>query len=65
MRARMLTRLGREAEDALDAFLAEALAAERRGVRDLERFVAEMAASEIEVKREQEDPERRPAARCG
>jgi ATP-dependent helicase/nuclease subunit A len=50
--------LGREAEDAIDAFLAEALAAERRGVIELERFVHEMAASEIEVKREQEDPER-------
>ncbi|MDR3510233.1 MAG: double-strand break repair helicase AddA [Caulobacteraceae bacterium] len=55
MRARLLTRLGREAEDALDAFLGEALAAEQRGVRDLERFLAQMAASEIEVKREQED----------
>jgi ATP-dependent helicase/nuclease subunit A len=55
MRARTLTRLGREAEDALDAFLGEALAAEQRGVHDLERFLAEMAASEIEVKREQED----------
>jgi ATP-dependent helicase/nuclease subunit A len=55
MRARLLTRLGREAEDALDAFLGEALAAEERGVRDLERFLAEMAASAIEVKREQED----------
>jgi ATP-dependent helicase/nuclease subunit A len=55
MRARMLTRLGREAEDALDAFLGEALAAEQRGVRDLERFLAQMTASEIEVKREQED----------
>ena len=60
--ARFLTRLGREAEDAIDAFLAQALAAERRGVVDLERFVAEMAASEIEVKREQEDG---AAARCG
>ncbi|HTX51457.1 MAG TPA: double-strand break repair helicase AddA [Caulobacteraceae bacterium] len=58
MKRRFLTRLGREAEDALDAFLAEALAAERRGVLELERFVAEMAASEIEVKREQEDAER-------
>lgn len=55
MRARILTRLGREAEDALEAFLGEALAAEQRGVRDLERFLAEMAASAIEVKREQED----------
>jgi ATP-dependent helicase/nuclease subunit A len=55
MRARLLTRLGREAEDALEAFMGEALAAEQRGARDLERFLAEMAASDIEVKREQED----------
>ena len=55
MRARLLTRLGREAEDALDAFLGEALAAEERGVRDLERFLAQMAAADIEVKREPED----------
>jgi ATP-dependent helicase/nuclease subunit A len=55
MRARILTRLGRESEDALDAFLGEALVAEQRGVRDLERFLAKMAASEIEVRREPED----------
>jgi ATP-dependent helicase/nuclease subunit A len=55
MRARLLTRLGREAEDALDAFLGEALAAERRRVNSLERFLAQMALSEIEVKREPED----------
>ena len=55
VRARILTRLGREAEQALDAFLAEALGAERRGVRDLERFAADMAASEVEVKREQDE----------
>jgi ATP-dependent helicase/nuclease subunit A len=55
MRERMLTRLGNEAEDAIDAFQAEALAAEQAGVRDLERFLARMAASEIEVRREQED----------
>jgi len=57
MRARLLTRLGREAEDALDAFLAECLAAENRGLRDLESFAAAMASTEIEVKREQEDSE--------
>jgi ATP-dependent helicase/nuclease subunit A len=55
MRARLLTRLGREAEDALDAFLGEALGAEQRRVHNLERFLAEMVSSEIEVKREQED----------
>ncbi|HEY5410729.1 MAG TPA: double-strand break repair helicase AddA, partial [Caulobacteraceae bacterium] len=55
MRARILTRLGREAEQALDAVLAEALKAERRGVRALESFVADMASTVVEVKREQED----------
>lgn len=55
MRARILTRLGPEAEDALDAFLAQALAAEARGVHALEAFVADMASAEIDVKREQED----------
>jgi len=59
MRARLLTRLGREAEDALDAFLGEALGAEQRRVHGLERFLAEMASSEIEVKREQEDSSNR------
>ena len=54
MRARIMTRLGREAEQALDAFLAEALKAEQRGVRALEAFAADMAAVEVEVKREQE-----------
>ncbi|HWA60181.1 MAG TPA: double-strand break repair helicase AddA, partial [Caulobacteraceae bacterium] len=57
MRERILTRMGSEAQDALDAFLAETLASEGRDVRDLERFVAAMAATEIEVKREQEDAE--------
>ena len=55
VRARILTRLGREAEQALDAFLAQALASERRGVRDLETFAADMAETAVEVKREQED----------
>src|SRR5262249_55815051 len=55
MRARIMTRLGREAEQALDAFLAEALKAERRGVRALEAFAADMASVEVEVKREQEE----------
>ncbi len=65
MRERMLTRLGREAEDAIDAFLAEALAAEQVGIRDLERFLARMAASEIEVKREQEDTSGRSGIMAG
>jgi ATP-dependent helicase/nuclease subunit A len=52
MRQRILTRLGEEAADALDAFVAQALAAESRGVRDLERFLAVMAATDLDLKRE-------------
>ncbi len=55
MRQRILTRLGAEAEEALDAFLAQALEAEGRGDRDLETFIAAMAASELEIKREQDE----------
>ena len=55
IRARFLTRLGQEAEQAIDAFLAEALAAERRGVRDMESLVAELEVSQVEVKREQDE----------
>ena len=54
MRQRLLTRLGAEGEEALDAFLAQTLEAEDRGRRDLETFLAAMAASEIEIKREPE-----------
>ncbi len=54
MRRRLLTRLGGEGEEALDAFLAQTLEAEGRGQRDLESFIAAMAASEIEIKREPE-----------
>ena len=54
MRQRLLTRLGAEGEEALDAFLAQTLEAEGRGRRDLETFLAAMAASEIEIKREPE-----------
>ncbi len=55
IRARLLTRLGREADDAVEAFLGQALALEQGGVRDLERFLHAMAASALEIKREQED----------
>jgi len=58
MRQRLYTRMGAEGEDAADAFLAEALAAEERGARDLETFLAAMSLSEIEVKREAEDAAR-------
>ncbi|MEO8926044.1 MAG: double-strand break repair helicase AddA, partial [Caulobacteraceae bacterium] len=60
MRQRLMTRMGAEGMDALDAFLAQALAAEGRGVRDLETFIAAMSMSDIEVKREQEDARGRP-----
>ena len=54
MRARLLRRLGREAEDALDEFLAQVLAAEARGVHDLESLAAAFASLDITVKRELE-----------
>ena len=52
MRQRILTRLGREAEDALDEISAQLLAAEGRGVHDLERLVAALERADIQVKRE-------------
>jgi len=55
MRSRLLRRLGREAEDALDEFMAQVLAAERRGVSDLESLAAELSDLDITVKRELED----------
>ena len=54
MRMRLLRRLGREAEDALDEFLAQVLAAEQRGVHDLESLAAAFASLDITVKRELE-----------
>jgi len=53
-RAKVLTRLGLEAAEALDEFLAQVLAAEARGVRDLEALVADFASLDIVVKREME-----------
>ncbi|CAN5461151.1 double-strand break repair helicase AddA [soil metagenome] len=53
-RAKVLTRLGEEAAEALDEFLAQILAAEQRGVRDLEALVADFASLDIVVKREME-----------
>jgi ATP-dependent helicase/nuclease subunit A len=55
MRMRLLTRFGREAEDAVEAFLGEALGLEQRRVHDLERFLDEMVGTDLEVKREAED----------
>ena len=40
MRRRLLERLGSEAEDALDEFLAQTAAAESRGIEDLESLAA-------------------------
>ncbi|HJV40767.1 double-strand break repair helicase AddA [Caulobacter sp.] len=57
-RAKVLTRLGPEAEEALDEFLAQVMEAERRGVRDLEALVADFAALDIIVKREMEGARR-------
>ena len=54
MRRRLLRRLGPEAEDALDEFLAQVLAAEGRGVHDLETLAADFAGLDIVVKRELE-----------
>ncbi|MET3526816.1 double-strand break repair helicase AddA [Phenylobacterium koreense] len=54
MRRRLFERLGAEAEDALDEFLAQVLAAEGRGVEDLESLAAGLASLDITVKREME-----------
>lgn len=54
MRQRILTRLGAEAQDALEEFLAQVLAAEGRGVHDLERLAFDFASLSITVKREME-----------
>ena len=53
-RARILARLGREAEEAIDETLAQVLAAEDRGGVDLETNVALLEAADVEVKREME-----------
>jgi ATP-dependent helicase/nuclease subunit A len=54
MRARLLRRLGGEAEDALEEFLTQVLAAEGRGVHELESLAADFARLDIVVKRELE-----------
>lgn len=53
-RARILRRLGREAEEAIDETLAQVLAAEERGGRDLETCLALLEQADVEVKREME-----------
>jgi ATP-dependent helicase/nuclease subunit A len=54
VRARILTRLGAEAEEVLHEYLAQVLAAERAGIADLERLVQAFASLDITVKREME-----------
>jgi ATP-dependent helicase/nuclease subunit A len=56
IRLRFLLRLGGEAQDALNETLSQALAAEARGIVDLESFAAAMAQADVEVKRELEEP---------
>jgi len=53
-RARLLARLGREAEEAIDETLNQVLAAEQRGGLDLETCLSMLEAADVEVKRELE-----------
>jgi ATP-dependent helicase/nuclease subunit A len=55
-RARILRRLGAEAEEAIDETLNQVLAAEGRGATDLETALAMLEAADVEVKRELEGP---------
>jgi ATP-dependent helicase/nuclease subunit A len=50
-RERLLARLGREAEDGIDALLAEALAYERAEVPSLTGFLGWLGSGDVEVKR--------------
>ncbi len=50
-RQRLLARLGEEAEDGIDALLAQALAYEREGVPSLTGFLVWMGAKELDIKR--------------
>jgi len=53
-RARILARLGREAEEAIDETLAQVMAAEDRGGTDLETCLGLLEVADVEVKREME-----------
>ena len=55
-RARVLARLGPEAEEAIDETLNQILSAEDNGAFDLERCLARLEAADVEVKRELEGP---------
>lgn len=50
-RRRLLARLGAEAEDGIDALLAQALTQERMGVPSLTAFLSWLDADDVEVKR--------------
>jgi ATP-dependent helicase/nuclease subunit A len=54
-RRRLLARLGNEAEDVLDEFLAEALAYERAHAPSLEGFLAFLTGTSTEVRRDSDD----------
>jgi ATP-dependent helicase/nuclease subunit A len=56
LRQRLLKRLGAEAEEAIDEFLTQVLAAEGRGVHDLESLAAAFADLDITIKREMDAP---------
>ncbi|MEX5727954.1 ATP-dependent helicase/nuclease subunit A [Rhodovulum iodosum] len=51
-RRRLIARLGEEAEDGIDALLAQALAYERMEVPSLTGFLAWMESDEVEIKRQ-------------
>lgn len=51
-RQRLLTRLGREAEEALGVFLEKTLELETAGARNLETFAADLDRLDVDVKRE-------------
>ena len=56
LRRRYATRLGSEAEEALDAFIQQVLSAEARSVRDLEQLCAELERLRLTLKRELDEP---------
>jgi ATP-dependent helicase/nuclease subunit A len=53
-RRRMLSRFGVEAEDAIEAFVAQALAYEAEEIPTLDGFIGWLEAAEVEVKRQSE-----------
>ncbi|MEW6597776.1 MAG: double-strand break repair helicase AddA [Pseudomonadota bacterium] len=53
---RLTTRLGAESAEVVEEFLNLALAAEARGVADLERFAVTLEGLEVEIKRELDEP---------